>query len=528
MSTSVVAARPPAQPTAILRGHRAQVHAAVFMRLDRTAAAGATMTADTRLVTGDSDGYVALWDLAIVRTRGVWRAHKNSILGIAAWDDAGQVVTHGRDHRLVVWQVGVADEARLSTVLPLDLEASSTPSSAASSASHPQPWMVHVLDVNTMNFCAFAWCGLVGSVAAVTAATTHATAASMPSTDKQLTPTSTPPTERLVAVPNTLTLEAADIYHLPSQRRINTVRLGTKEGMIMALALFYAPVTDTEATDDSQPTLVLIAAFENGVAVAALLRQGADGPADLVYRAQPHSQPILSLDVAPDRSYFLTSAADAVVAKHPIRVPAAPKKAAAVPASTLPSASPASPPAPPTLAGKPVSLLSAALAKEAAAASPPSPSNAPPTRGAATPLAPVEVETQPLAVINTKHAGQQGLRIRDDGRLFATAGWDARVRVYTAQTMTEVAVLKWHQTGCFAVAFAPVVVADTQREGEDEGKRKGEDERALAPTGGSTALASRHSRRDTSVKERRLRHAVTAHWLAVGSKDGKVSLWDIF
>lgn len=520
MATTTLAARAPAQPTAILRGHRAQVHAAVFMRLDRTTKSGASMTADTRLVTGDSDGYVVLWDLAIVRARGVWRAHQNSILGIAAWDDDGQVVTHGRDHRLVVWQVGVADEARLSTVLPLDQESSSA-SSSASSSSHPQPWMVHVLDVNTMNFCAFAWCGLVGGVAAVTelmAVTTTATT----STDTQLTTTAAPPspTERLVAVPNTLTLEAADIYHLPSQRRINTVRLGTKEGMIMALSLFYGPAT--ELTDESRRTLVLIAAFENGVAVVAVLRQGADGPADIVYRAQPHSQPILSLDVAPDRSYFLTSAADAVLAKHPIRVPVA-KQAAATHAPARPSAPPA--PTPPPSTAKPVSLLSAALAKEAASSTSSS-SSVPPAKGAATPVAPVEVETQPLTVINTKHAGQQGLRIRDDGRLFATAGWDARVRVYAAQTMKEVAVLKWHQTGCFTVAFAPVA-----RGGEGH-----EDDKAVVPpavssttANTSTTLASRSTgRRDVSVKERRLRHAVTAHWLAAGSKDGKISLWDIF
>lgn len=469
------------------------------------------MTADTRLVTGDSDGYVVLWDLAIVRARGVWRAHQNSILGIAAWDDAEQIVTHGRDHKLVVWQVGVADEERLSTVLPLDQESTS---SSGSASSHAQPWMVHVLDVNTMNFCAFAWCGLVGSVAAVTATTT----ATAPSTETQLSTTSPPPTQRLVVVPNTLTLEAADIYHLPSQRRINTVKLGTKEGMIMAVALFYAPVVTEPTEVSSQRTLVLIAAFENGVAVVALLRQGADGPAEIVYRAQPHSQPILSLDVAPDCSYFLTSAADAVIAKHPIRVPAA-KKAAVSSAPGRPSAPSAAAQAPPT--GKPVSLLSAALAKEAATL--PSTSSAPHERAA--PSAPIEVETQPLTVINTKHAGQQGTRIRGDGRLFATAGWDARVRVYAAQTMKEVAVLKWHQAGCFTVAFAPVVRGDIRDEGADTTTTSAEGSSTANTT---TAMATRSTRRDVSVKERRLRHAVTAHWLAVGSKDGKVSLWDIF
>ncbi|CAK7205866.1 Astra associated protein 1 Asa1 [Sporothrix eucalyptigena] len=507
-----MATLPPAQPTAILRGHRAQVHSAVFMRLERTAE-GATMTADTRLATGDSDGYVVLWDLAIVRARAVWRAHQNSILGMAAWDDDQQLVTHGRDHRLVVWQVGVADEARSSTVLPLDDESASAASKTpGSSATRPQPWMVHVLEVNTMNFCAFAWSGLVGSVAAVTAVT------GSDSTSTDVATTGPAPRQRLVAVPNTLTLEAADIYHLPSQRRINTIKLGTKEGMIMAMALFYAP--------SDENTLILIAAFENGVVVLATLAQGADGPAIILYRAQPHSQPILSLDVSPDRTYFLTSAADAVIAKHPIRLPKVAQKEKA-PATEAPKAS--HPPPPPSN-NKPVSLLSAALAKEASTSSS---SRVPPASKAAPPP-PVEVETQPLATINTKHAGQQGLRIRDDGRLFATAGWDARVRVYAAQTMKEVAVLKWHQTGCFAVAFAPVVRPESTADGNDKKAIEGAPSNAVATTPGAasssgTSLVSRaNNRREVSVKERRLRHAVTAHWLAVGSKDGKISLWDIF
>jgi hypothetical protein len=31
-----------------------------------------------------------------------------------------------------------------------------------------------------------------------------------------------------------------------------------------------------------------------------------------------------------------------------------------------------------------------------------------------------------------------------------------------------------------------------------------------------------------TVREKRVRHARMAHWLVAGSKDGKVSLWDVF
>jgi hypothetical protein len=56
---------------------------------------------------------------------------------------------HGRDHKLIVWKLAEEDEERMSTALPLD---------DVSEAPRPVPWMVHLLEVNTMNFCSFAAC----------------------------------------------------------------------------------------------------------------------------------------------------------------------------------------------------------------------------------------------------------------------------------------------------------------------------------------------------------------------------------
>jgi len=64
--------RPPL-PKSILRGHKASVHAAAFIR------------GNERLLTGDADGFVVAWDLTILRPRGVWQAHTNAILGLAGW-----------------------------------------------------------------------------------------------------------------------------------------------------------------------------------------------------------------------------------------------------------------------------------------------------------------------------------------------------------------------------------------------------------------------------------------------------------
>lgn len=61
---------------------------------------------------------------------------------------ANEKSSHGRDLKLIVWKLGQEDEENLSTTLPVE----------DVSASRTKPWMLHLLEVNTMNFCAFAAC----------------------------------------------------------------------------------------------------------------------------------------------------------------------------------------------------------------------------------------------------------------------------------------------------------------------------------------------------------------------------------
>lgn len=453
-------AAPPPQPKSVLRGHKAQVHAATFLR------------ANERLLTGDADGFIVAWDLTIMRPRAVWQAHHNAILGIAAWG-LHKVITHGRDNRLVVWQLSADDEPALSTTLPLD----------PAPVHRPKPWMLHVLEVNTMNFCSFASCPASAPPPALSLSLPHDAS------------------DLLIAVPNTLASGAVDIYHLPSQDRIHMVRLGGDHGMAMALALVWV-----------NGILTLVVAYEDGTAIIAQLEN--NGSWLEVYRSQCHKQPVLSLHVAPSLEYFITSSADATIVKHPLL----PRRSAFLclmdtgPQTARPDDKQHSQSTPgdggsdqDTGKEKPASLLSAALASQ------------PP---ATIPIAARmrEIETQPLKIVNTKHAGQQGLRIRSDGSIFATAGWDSKIRVYSAKSMREVAVLKWHPLGCFAVAFADV--SDARRSDVQPTRVQAnnkEDETSLVPK----VL-------HTTVKDKRLGSIQSAHWLAAGSKDGKVSLWDIF
>jgi WD40 repeat protein len=213
--------------------------------------------------------------------------------------------------------------------------------------------------------------------------------------------------------------------------------------MIMAISIFQHPGTNN---------LTVLAGYESGHTTVSQLTSGAW---KTLYTAQAHTQPVLSLDISPSKDFYLTSSADAIIAKHPIPVPS--------------------------------------------------------DNGNGV----VAVESTPLQTLQTKHSGQQGLRIRNDGKVFATAGWDSRVRVYATRGMKELAVLKWHKEGCYAVAFADV---EGEKGGEGGSKQEGESEgKELVKKMGTM-----------TVKEERVRMAKMTHWLAAGSKDGKVSLWDIY
>ena len=65
--------QPPAKPSYVFRGHTAQVHAVRIIR------------SNTRLVTGDANGYVVIWNLESKRPVAVWQAHDKPILGTAEW-----------------------------------------------------------------------------------------------------------------------------------------------------------------------------------------------------------------------------------------------------------------------------------------------------------------------------------------------------------------------------------------------------------------------------------------------------------
>lgn len=311
--------------------------------------------------------------------------------------------------------------------------------------------------------------------------------------------------------------------------------------------------------DPAAQQIAIITGYEGGLTAVHLLPKddgSAIGVAQLVYLSQPHTQPILSLDVTPDAKTYFTSGADAIIAAHRIPDTFSKEEVVGTPSSTQEDRDdpPVSIPIPDSEAApQAISQSTLNSSHEVAQAEDPpisvpddttepsllfakrSISSSTPTAGGLSSLLSTEVSQTkaaqyprppptlptptmqaPHKVNNTKHAGQQSLSVRSDGRLLVTGGWDSRVRIYSAKTLKEVAVLKWHKEGVYAVAFGKIL----EPEDLEHIVQENYSEEASEVVGRETGLSKLQRQREEKMQIR--------HWVAAGAKDGKVSLWEVF
>ncbi|KAK6596106.1 WD repeat domain-containing protein [Botrytis cinerea] len=346
-----------------------------------------------------------------------------------------------------------SEEEFMSKVLPVD----TVPE------ERRKPWILHMLDVNTMNFCAFAMCPLHPDIKVEE----DGDSGKDEKVEVDVEKGEKSGDQLLLAVPNTLTSESIDIFHVPTLHRLHNIPSPgpEKPGMIMCLSLFFHPITKClTVLSGYEDGSVSVFSFTSSISASSSFPSSAPSSRapqwNIVYHSKSHIQPILSLslDPSPDRKFFLTSGADDRIIKY------------LIPATTTPFS-------PSTSNSK--SIISSA-------------------------------KDEPK-MLKTAHAGQQSIEMRNDGKIAVTAGWDGRARVYGVAKMRELAVLKWHKDGCFAIAVADVL--------QGEGVGSGGDEKG-------NELVGRLGQLD--VKRERLRKARETHWVAVGGKDGKVSLWDVY
>jgi len=393
-------------------------------------------------------------------------------------DRSNYTPSHGRDSTLKVWQIRPSEEEQFSTALPIE----------GGTIYRKEPWLLHSLSVNTLNFCEFT--------------TSPCRGLTRDSSVSDLEERHKSDQAFHLAVPG-VKEGTVDIWRLPDETIIWTVPAPSpnptsqsqatstgqhqKNGMVMALQLLTV-----------MGKLYLLTGWESGMtAVQVYASSPGDGGWHTIYTSTPHSQPILSLSILQTNDKFssygnyFTSAADSLIAFHTIPMP----------------------------------------------------------QSSSTELLFTDPE-QPK-VIDTKHAGQQSLSMRNDGKIFATAGWDGRVRVYSTKTVKELACLKWHREGIYAVEFAEIIsekgdnLAGGRLDTESAGGRRTEECSSYhdeckkgSKLDGQTGreLTRRESMEEASmvelnsmtVSEQRKQQTQQTHWLAAGSKDGKISLWDIY
>ena len=248
--------------------------------------------------------------------------------------------------------------------------------------------------------------------------------------------------------------------------------------------------------------LVIAAGYEGGFIAVRPVHD----PAPVIYISQPHSQPVLSIDALPNGSAFFSSSADSVIAAHrlPDRMERESRRDSIC--SGQRTFSSFLDKAPTAIENRP-SFLSSGLIL-------PSPHQSATSGSRQGTFVPFLLHP-PRKSKQTGHAGQQSLRVRCDGRILATGGWDSRIRVYSTKTLKEVAVLKWHKEGVFAVAFGSV--GD-----EPEESGSGENEKASKATSMLQTIGL------GCLQKQRAEQLQKKHWIAAGAKDGKVSLWEIY
>lgn len=322
-----------------------------------------------------------------------------------------------------------------------------------------KPWLLHSMSVNALNFCAFSICdvpdprpkpeaAVINDQAPETDTTSPEDGSNIKFHTETRANSESASSSILIAAPNGLDSGGTDIFQLPSEHRISQIRSSKDSKAGMVMALNLSYDTKTDR-------FLLATGFEDGSVDIHEMLQRSRLPTtwtwNRILTSRPHSQPTLSVDITPDLTTLITSSADAIVAGFVI----------------------------PPITDAEFSIVKASL---------------------------------PEKLQNTKHAGQQDLKIRSDGKILATAGWDGRFRVYSVKTLKELAVLQWHKDGCYAVAFADVL---------------GEDVHGSPPNGKEEQTAVKVTNMDR-MKQERDKKIHNTHWLIGGSKDGKISLWDIY
>ncbi|KAF9353106.1 ASTRA complex subunit [Mortierella sp. AD094] len=141
-----------------------------------------------------------------------------------------------------------------------------------------------------------------------------------------------------------------------------------------------------------------------------------------------------------------------------------------------------------------------------------------------------------------KSNGIADIKIRSDNKIIGLAGWDGRIRIFSAKALKPLAVLKHHREGLYCLGFAQIRGLDQSANAEgaaadDQNKVETGTEKNSASAlrgvddgDGSDKDSEDESDEDSDseyILEDRLKWS-RRHWIAVGGKENRISLWEIY
>ncbi|KAF9125951.1 Guanine nucleotide binding protein (G protein), beta polypeptide 1-like [Mortierella sp. 14UC] len=579
-ATSATPLPPPPTPSFIFRGHDAPIHSLEFF------------ASNTFLATGDETGWICVWDIWKRRPVCKWHAHKTgsilalkaiSIRGISstpsstadsesksttqsaserstrrkakaavmaqAQEDRVYIVSHGRDNEIHFWDINSVLQKsvkRTSTIGIINL--------SDDKASHTVAPVLS-LPVNALNFCKMAILA-IDETPVVPETLGPLTEPAPPNESLQgATATAPEPTDTTpmrtgagllrkthqhiyVAVPSPTTSSLIDIYDVTKPERTfaavgpldsttssninNPIPSGSdkKWGSAMSINLFLSRGTtgdDGGAPASKEGTLHMLVGYEDGSVTmfrdsTVVPAAGAGAPSvtnntnaakkgkrtmEVAWSTKYHREPVLAVDVSSKAGFAISCGSDNVLARYDLSS---------------------------SLQGTP-EVLKVAL----------------------------------------KANGMADGKIRDDQKVIALAGWDGRIRLFSAKSLKPLAVLKYHREGLYCLSFADIKEPQQQQQ-QQQGDEEGEQleapsslsalpEDSATPNTNSTAEAIATETNDDnkggnnedsddessdesgseSDSNSELEDALAdrqrwsnRHWIAVGGKEQRISLWDIY
>ena len=493
---------PPPRPVATLRHHTAALSSVGFARGNRL------------LLSGDCDGMAAVWQLSRRRVVAEWTPHPGAAVlkvqefggGSGGGDGGGgvrstgnngvgsseatsggdaaaalpptlpvpvppRILTQGRDGAVRIW-----DTSRLN------LEPRRVPPAARTARDASKLTATVEINAGSYSFCKCATLRWPTAPepeerqAAAAAAAAAAGGGDGPSVEAPFIGRCGPlRTDEWVVVPSSEP-SVAQLWDLRGGTQRHALTLSPDAaggsggasrppttGMLMSLALIDpAECGDAASARGAAAPLrfgrqpVVLAGYESGhVAVFDLAAGG-----KLRAMERLHDEPILALDVDRAAAQIVTGAAETTVCVSSLSrgESGGGGAAAAATAEAQTTAAPPSAPRPIARSGLGASLLAAADENGAS-------DEEAPVATTATPTAPTTV-TYALAKshsITLDKAGVEALALRGDhgaasghgGGIFASAGWDRRIRIYEwASPHRPLALLKQHSSGICSVAWS--------------------------------------------------------------------------